>query len=416
MVSTMNAIVPYSPERRGLPLKVDAAAGRESAATSFIRAAACSLIAAAGGRTVSAESVARSRWPSDRDVPAILKATSAPASVGNSGWAGTLAHVGHVVDIISTLAPSSVAAKVLGRCLSLEWPPGVVAMTVPTISVNSSATGWVGEGAAIPTWDFITSAAALSPRKIATICIFSRELAERSTPNIEALLRVALSESLGIALDRALFSAAPGDSVTPTGLFSGISATAVSNASIPSEAMTEDLSRLTASVATVAGDNPILLIMSPRQAAAMKVRTDIGQFETYSSSALPDGTVCAIASNALASVGDRVPTFEASAETALHEDTAPASSLDQATTSVKTLFQTDCLALRIRYSINWVLRSTQGVWRTIVLRHRLQKIRAIRLCESRNSNSFGPMETVVDPIESVCRAPDGQRSCAHGSH
>jgi HK97 family phage major capsid protein len=88
--------------------------------------------------------------------------------------------------------------------------------------------------------DYITSLASLTPRKIATICVFTREMLERSTPNIEALLRMALSESLGLALDNTLFSAAAGDAATPTGIFNGIAPLAASTQTIASEAMTED--------------------------------------------------------------------------------------------------------------------------------------------------------------------------------
>jgi hypothetical protein len=327
-----------------------------AAATSFIRAIGASLIAANNGRAELPEVIARRNWPADRDARTIIKGPSAPAEIGNAGWAGVLGHTGYVVDLISLLAPSSASAAVLKRCLSFTWPSGTVGMNIPTITVNSAVAGWIGEGQPVPVWDFLTSVAQLTPRKIATAIIFSREMATLSTPNIEALLKAALSESLGWSLDRALFSAAPGDSVTPAGLFAGISATAPANGSIPSENMAEDLSRLTAAVASVSGNNPVLLVMAPRQAAAMKVRTDIGQFETYASPALPDGTVCALASNALASVGDEAPTFDVSAEAAMHVVDGGTPAAPQ-----RALFQTDCLALRLRYSINWCLRSSQGV-------------------------------------------------------
>jgi hypothetical protein len=99
MLAGMNALVPYSPEpRKGLPLRIDRDAARESAVTSFIRACAASLIAAGSGRTQLPETIARSRWPNDRDVALIARAPSSPGEIGNSGWAGTIAHIGHVVD------------------------------------------------------------------------------------------------------------------------------------------------------------------------------------------------------------------------------------------------------------------------------------------------------------------------------
>jgi hypothetical protein len=256
------------------------------------------------------------------------------------------------------LAPASAATKVLSRCLSFEWPSGVIQMSVPVINVSGSTVAWTGEGMPITVQDFITSAASLSPRKVASICVFTREMFERSTPNIEALLRVALSESLGLALDSALFSSAASTATTLGGIFNGITPLTASPQSIPSEAMVEDISRIIAAVAQVAGSNEIVLAMSPRQAASMRVRTDV-DYTAFAAPALPDGTIAAIATNALASVGDRAPTFEASIETTLHMDTAP-SQIDAALPTQKALFQVDCLALKLRYSINWVLRSPLG--------------------------------------------------------
>jgi hypothetical protein len=307
MLGGMNA--PYAlPERRGLPLRVDRDAARESAVTSFVRACAAALISASKGRTQSPEAIARSRWPNDRDVALFTRNPSAPAEIGNSTW--PVSWLMSAMWSMSSRRSRRPAAKVLGRCMSLEWPPGVVLMNVPAISVSGAILAWTGEGNPIPVQDYTTSAAQLTPRKIAAIIAFTREMAEHSTPNIESLLRVALSESLGLALDNTLFSAAAGDANTPTGIFNGIAPLAASTASIPSEAMTEDISRAVASVAAVAGSNPIVLVMSPRQAASMRVRTHIGDYETFPSPALADGTIAAIATNALASVGDRAPTFD----------------------------------------------------------------------------------------------------------
>jgi hypothetical protein len=113
---------------------------------SFTRACAASLISANKGRTQSPEAIARSRWPNDRDVALFTRSPRAPAEIGNSTWAGVLAHTGHVIDIISTLAPASVAARVLARCLAFTWPEGVVQMSTPIISISGSIVAWTGAG------------------------------------------------------------------------------------------------------------------------------------------------------------------------------------------------------------------------------------------------------------------------------
>jgi hypothetical protein len=246
--------------------------------------------------------------------------------------------------------------------MHLTWPPGTQQVMVPTLTANTPAAAWVGEGKPAPVFDFISSSVPLTPRKISAVCIFSRELANYSTPDIEQLLRTALSESLGQMLDITLLGSGAGDAATPSGVFNNIVPLVASVQSIMSEAMSEDISRLIASVATVAGNNPIALVMSPRQAASMRVRTDI-DYETFSSSALADGTVAALATNALASIGDAVPEFSASTEASFHEETLPADLVGAGgavAAPVRGLFQTDCLALRLRCSLNFALRSPKG--------------------------------------------------------
>jgi hypothetical protein len=287
----------------------------------------------------------------------VIKAASVPADTATPAWAAVFAHVQNI-DIVSLLTPASAAAKVLSRCMSFNWD-GRQQLNLPTIQLDLKSTPWVAQGSAGPVWDYVTSAVSITPRKILSTCIFSREMADYSVPSFEKLVRAALSESLAVALDTTLFSANAGNAVTPPGLFAVGSATPASTNAIPSEAMAEDISRIIALVSVVAGGNEILLIMSPRQAASMQVRTDI-DYETFASSALPDATICAVATNSLISVGDSTPEFRASFEASFHEeDTSP---LPLGTASpAKTTFQTDTLALRLRLSLSWALRDPRGV-------------------------------------------------------
>jgi hypothetical protein len=302
--------------------------------------------------------VARREWPSDRGIVPVIKATTLPADTQTPTWAAVFGHVQNL-DVVSLLAPGSAAVKFLARCLSFEWG-GCATLNLPTMAPNASAMAWQAEGQPGPVHDFVTSGVSITPRKILSTCVFSREMAEYSTPSFEMLVRLALSESLSLALDSTLFSAAAGTAVKPPGLFAGVVPLTASASSVASEAMTEDASRLISAVSAISMDNPILLVMAPRQAVAMKLRADIGQFEVYSSPAMADGSVAAVASNALVSVGDAQPQFRASHEASLHmEDSTP---MPLGTASpTRTPFQTDCLVLRLSQSLNWGLRDARGV-------------------------------------------------------
>jgi hypothetical protein len=130
--------------------------------------------------------------------------------------------------------------------------------------------------------------------------------------------------------------------------------------------MAADLGELVAAVSSVAGNNPIVLVASPRQAAAIRVRTDV-DFPIFSSAALADKTAAAIETNALFSVGDTAPRFDTSVGATLHmEDTTPlpiSTPGSPATVAAPTrsLWQTDCVALKMQFVIDWALRNSAGV-------------------------------------------------------
>lgn len=206
--------------------------------------------------------------------------------------------------------------------------------------------------------------ALLAPRKFAAISAFTREALEHTTPNVERLVRQVLAESVGLAFDTKLLDATAGDDTRPAGLRYNISAGTESASTVPSEAMSEDVGTLVGAVAAVAGNNPIIIIGSPKQAAALRLwaRPNFN-YEVLSSSGLADRTVVAVASNALVSACDPLPRFEVADQTVVHmEDTTPLDITDQAITgTVKSMFQTDSFSLRCVMEVSWGLRSNTGL-------------------------------------------------------
>jgi hypothetical protein len=340
--------------------------GKRAFATSFVHAAVASLIAANSKGIQDRDDIAARLWPADRDIPTVLKAASAPADTVTPGWAGALAPVGAIVDLLNMLAPSSAGVALLRACLSFNWPVGVNGLSVPALDANAAYAQWIAQAAPFPVIDLASSRVTVNPKKIGCIVTYSRETFSYSTPQIEQLVRLAISESLSLALDARLFSSTAADATSPPGLFVGISALTPSNNSIPSEALASDVAELVAAVSAVSGNSPIILVASPRQAAALRVRTTAVEFPTFSSPALADKSVAAIASNALFSVGDDAPRFDASIETLLHMADAPAQigtpgSPNVVAAPTRSLYQTDVVALKMRFSINWALRNSAGV-------------------------------------------------------
>src|SRR5262249_41741947 len=135
---------------------------------------------------------------------------------------------------------------------------GIAEAHVPGRIVNAAAAGaWVAEGAPAPVRALsFADAAVLRPRKLVVHTVVTREMAESS--NIEAVLRQALGEATGLALDLAMFSNFAGDATKPPGLFNGITPltpTAVTGSTSPGEAAATDIGNLFEALAANGGGN-----------------------------------------------------------------------------------------------------------------------------------------------------------------
>jgi Phage capsid family len=188
-----------------------------------------------------------------------------------------------------------------------------------------------------------------------------------STPNIENLVRDALTKSVGDALDGALFSTTAADASRPAGLLVGVSPLTPSSTTPADEERLSDLSDLVQAVSAVTGNNPIVLIAAPAQAASLRLANARIGYEVLASGALADRTVVAVASNALVSAMDPAPRFELSKSATVHtEDTSPAQLASVGTPNtvaapMRSMFQSDSSALRLIMEVSWGLRTSGAV-------------------------------------------------------
>ena len=161
-----------------------------------IRAAVASLLAhIEHGQTTE---VAKRLWPSDRNTGIIAKAASAPAT---PGWADSFVET-VIPDFILNLGPASAAAAVLKHgALQLTYD-GTRAFQIPNLTVAAANTSFVRESDPIPARSFGLDSVTLSPRKLATICVFNREIVAYSVPAIEKIVGLALCERAFQAVDR----------------------------------------------------------------------------------------------------------------------------------------------------------------------------------------------------------------------
>lgn len=308
-----------------------------------------------------ASEVAARMWPSDRVLAELVeRAAVAPAMTSVAGWAAELAQR-VVSDALEALGPASAGAQILKQGLVLSWD-GAGSISVPGFVAEFGNAGWVAEGDPIPVRQLIVTPGLLNPHKLGAIAVLTREQMESS--NAEAMISDALVRAAGRMLDEVLFDANPESASRPKGLRNGVSATTPSSATDPANAFAEDIATLINSLAPVGGNGPYIIVASPGRAAAMGLRfiREVGNLVVVGSSAVIND-VLAIAPAALAAALSPDPDVETANAATLHMDTAP-TAVGSAAPS-RSLFQTDSIAVKVRWPVSWILRDPRGfAWMT----------------------------------------------------
>ena len=216
------------------------------------------------------------------------------------------------------------------------------------------------EGAAAPvrTLSF-SDTAILHPRRLSVISVFTREIVESS--NIEAIVRQTLGEATGLALDAKMFSADAASANAPAGLFAGV-APLTPTAGGGSAAMEGDLKNLLAALAAQGGGKTAVIVAALPQAVTLKMTVGPKfDYDIIESTALPTGTVAVIEIASFVSGFGSTAEFDVTKVGAVHmEADTPAdivSAGGAVATPVRSLFQTDALALKSNLWASWGLRA-----------------------------------------------------------
>ena len=298
-------------------------------------------------------------WPADQ----VTRAASAPAMTSVTGWAAELVRK-IVSEALAALGPASAGARVLSEGLVLGWD-GAGAISAPAVVAGAGNASFVAEGAPIPVRQLASTAVLMTPYKLATIAVLTWEMTQSG--NAEQIIGDALVRSCGNALDSVLFGSAAASAAQPAGLRNGIATSTASASTDAFGAVFEDVSTLINAISAVAGSGPYILVANPGRAVMLRSRlpqdyTQVG-LSVFSSTAVGNDLV-AVAPAALVSAFSPDPDVEAAAGGTLVMDTAPPA--DPGSTGThKSLFQTESIALKVRWPCTWALRNSAGVaWLT----------------------------------------------------
>jgi hypothetical protein len=338
---------------------------RAMPSTYLFRAAVCHLRARMANEDVP-EKICKALYHNDPVTPLVLRASTAPATTGDPGWAGPLARR-VVSSLLQEIVSISAAANLLVRAMRLNFDRAQ-SIQLPGRNLAAAAdVSWIAEGAPIPVRDYTTNMLILRPHKLATITTYTQELARAS--NIEEVVRSLISENVALQLDATLFSTAAETAINPGGILAGVAPISSANGTDKRENMVEDIENLVAAIAANAGGAQPIFIADPARAIAMQAMlSPLFNEAVLPSTALPAGTLICVEPRSLAATIVNAQADFATSETAvLHfEDTTPADIVDgtgTVATPVKSLFQVDGVALKLTVAgIAWAMRAPHVAW------------------------------------------------------
>jgi hypothetical protein len=302
---------------------------------------------------------ARELFGNDVVTDIVLRAATTQATVGTPSWAGALGQAA-VDDSVLAIATASAAAGLIQRGMKIDFAERV-SIRIPGRTLDATDAGqWVGEGKPIVMrTQRITSGPTLTPHKLCVITSYTREMAEHSA--IEAVSRALIQEASALALDKALFGTQADDGITPGGILNGIPPqTATAGGGM--NAFNGDMKNLmTALSAAYAGAAPVL-IMHPVQAVSLRtVASPLFNIPILESTALAVGTVIMVEPTSFVSAFGTAPEFETVTQPLFHyEDTTPqdiTGGTPSPAVPVRSLFQTDSIALRMTLRAAWGMRA-----------------------------------------------------------
>ena len=327
----------------------------------------------------------REMYRSDELTGQVLRAVTNPAATGTATWAAELTDT-LTTGFLDRLIPTSIYSQLsalgvkysFGNANQLKIP---VRAGVAPGAVGSLAGAWVGEGAAKPVRRASFSTVPLVPNKLAVISTFTEEMATYSPYAIESIIRQGMADDTSIALDTYLIDNVASSATRPAGLLNaaawGTATISPSAATPATAAMVADLKALVAALTAQNGGRKVAILMNPAQGMALGfAQTTTGDFlftdrqqagskfgaSFIVSNTVPAARVIAIDAEDFASATGDVPKFAVSTDATLHEeDTTPLAlgttgSPNVVAAPMRSLFQTDAVAVRMTLYVAWAMR------------------------------------------------------------
>jgi len=318
----------------------------------------------------------------------VTRAAVIPADTTTATWATELVSTA-IADFRESLMPVSVYPQLASRGVSYTFGRNGI-ISIPSRDATPTVGGaFVLQAGAIPVKQASFSAVTLTPKKAGVICVFTRELAEHSTPDIEATIRRTIMEDTAVSIDAILLDAGAATATRPAGLRNGVAALGPTAGGAVMAAVVGDISLMIGALYAATNGNvrsPVW-IMNPGDALKIAMMpTAAGNdmpFRSEVNGAAAGGTLMGIPILKTASctadtmylidaadfgtASDAAPRFDISDQAVLHmEDTTPlaigtAGSPATVAAPTRSLYQTDTFGIRMIWMLNWAMLRTGSV-------------------------------------------------------
>jgi hypothetical protein len=316
---------------------------------SWHRAIAAHVLTSGGHEDPS--KVAKAAWPDDARALAITRGAVTPTTT--TGGYPTF----DPVAAYRSLAPSSAALALFQLGLMLDLT-GASTIRIPSVAGFPVQPIFVGEGLPAPNVQGDFSSTILGPaRKILLLSAVTREVENTTPETASAVSGRALSDVANRGIDATAFGTAAADTTQPAGLLYNV--TPIAAAAAGPDAMAQDLGNLTGAIGAADIDpNSAVFVCGPREATIIKAK--VGSKFDYlvlTTLGLPAKSVACFAPAGVASGYHDAPSIETSKDAAYHFDDAPIdiSSSGSVAAPVKSLFQTDVIAIKVRANCAWAV-------------------------------------------------------------
>jgi HK97 family phage prohead protease/HK97 family phage major capsid protein len=334
------------------------------------------------------EDVLRERYPGDEGTGAVLRTATGPAITTQATWAAELVGTA-IADFLGQLPITTIYPRLSAKGIKFTFGRNGV-IKVPGRSATPTINGsFVGEGQPIPVRKLGLTAITLTPKKMAVISEFTREMALHSTPAIEGVIRQAINDDTAVAIDTVLIDATVADLIRPAGLRAGVGGLTPSVATAAFDKMIADIKALIAPIVAARGGRDLVLLMNTAQSLSLSwVVTPNGEFvfadvndgtlrnlTVITSTTVPAGMLIMVDAAEFASVTGDAPEFDVSDVATIHEeDTAPLPivggtvqppAIGSVAAPVRSLWQTASIGVRMMVDMNWTMRRANMVsWMT----------------------------------------------------